>query len=90
MDFFFLTSRQRKRKRAFFHESLLEGATHFMKEENDQNDPTNEVSAELDTNPLVYAFLQKLDLKVGTNEVPSPDQALNHFSNDLSYLSIPF
>ena len=48
-DFFFLTSRQRKRKRTFFHESLLEGATHFMKEENDQNDPTNEVSAELDT-----------------------------------------
>ena len=36
-DFFFLTSRQRKRKRAFFHESLLEGATHFMEEENDQD-----------------------------------------------------
>ena len=34
---FFLTSRQRKRKRAFFHESLLEGATHFMEEENDQD-----------------------------------------------------
>ena len=33
---FFLTSWQRKRKRAFFHESLLEGATHFMVKENDQ------------------------------------------------------
>ena len=36
-NFFFLTSRQRKRKRVFFHESLLEGATHFMEEENDQD-----------------------------------------------------
>ena len=36
-DFFFLTSQQRKRKRAFSHESLLEGATHFMEEENDQD-----------------------------------------------------
>ena len=34
--FFFVTSRRRKRKRAFFHESLLEGATHFMVKENDQ------------------------------------------------------
>ena len=42
-NFFFLTSRQRKRKRAFFHESLLEGATHFMEEENDQ-DIINEVA----------------------------------------------
>ena len=36
-DFFFLISQQRKRKRAFFHESLLEGATHFMEEESDQD-----------------------------------------------------
>ena len=36
-DFFFLTSQQRKRKRAFFGKSLLEGATHFMEEENDQD-----------------------------------------------------
>ena len=36
-DSFFLTSQQRKRKRAFSHESLLEGATHFMEEENDQD-----------------------------------------------------
>ena len=35
--FFFLTSRERKRKRDFFHESLLEGETHFMEEENDQD-----------------------------------------------------
>ena len=28
---FLLTSLQRKRKRAFFQESLLEGATHFMR-----------------------------------------------------------
>ena len=28
-DFFFLTLRQRKRKLAFFHESLLEGASHL-------------------------------------------------------------
>ena len=34
--FFFLTSCQRKRKRAFFHKSFLGGATHFMEEENDQ------------------------------------------------------
>ena len=37
ISFFFLTSRQRKRKRAFFHKSLLEGAIHFMEEENDQD-----------------------------------------------------
>ena len=36
-DFFFLTSRQKKRKQAFFRESLLEGATNFIEEENDQN-----------------------------------------------------
>ena len=35
--FFFLKTRVRKRKRAFFHEGLLEGATHFMEEENDQD-----------------------------------------------------
>ena len=34
--FFFLTSRQRIGKRAFFHESLLEGTTCFMEKENDQ------------------------------------------------------
>ena len=36
-DFFFLTLRQRERKRAFFYECLLEGATHFMERENDQD-----------------------------------------------------
>ena len=36
-DFFPLTSRQRKRKQAFFHESLLDITTHFMEEENDQD-----------------------------------------------------
>ena len=41
---FFLSSRQRKRKRAFFHESLLEGATHFMEVENDQ-DIINDVAS---------------------------------------------
>ena len=34
---FFLTLRQRKTKRAFFHETLFERATHFMEEENDQD-----------------------------------------------------
>ena len=34
---FFLTPRQRKRKRTYFNESLLEGATHFMEKENDQD-----------------------------------------------------
>ena len=36
-DFFYSTSRKRKITPAFFHESLLEGATHFMEEENDQD-----------------------------------------------------
>ena len=36
-DFFFLIPRQRKRKRTYFHESLLEGATHFVEKENDED-----------------------------------------------------
>ena len=36
-DFFFLIPRQRKRKRTCFHESLLEGATHFVEKENDED-----------------------------------------------------
>ena len=36
-DLFFLTWWQRKRKRAFFHESLFEGAVHFTEEENNQD-----------------------------------------------------
>ena len=36
-DFFFLIPRQRKTKRTYFHESLLEGATHFVEKENDED-----------------------------------------------------
>ena len=49
-DFFYSTSRKRKITRAFFHESLLEGATHFMEEENDQ-DIINNVAQVVPTYP---------------------------------------
>ena len=49
-DFFHSTSRKRKITRAFFHESLLEGATHFMEEKNDQ-DIINNVAQVVPTYP---------------------------------------
>ena len=49
-----------------------------------------EVSAALDTKFNGLCVSAKTKFKIGTNEVPSLDQVLNHFSYDLSYLSIPF
>ena len=51
---------------------------------------TNEVSAALDTRFNGLCVSAKTGLKIWKNEVFSPDQVLNHFSHDLSYLSIPF
>ena len=55
------------------------------REESEKFSFTNKVSAALSS--MFYVLLQKLDLKFGTNEVPSQDPVLNHFSHDVNYLS---